>query len=187
MRRRLLALFLVACAPLAVVAACSHEQSIDDWISKADAICRQAQDSADADPAPQSPLPGEKLRLTASRTRDEVASLRKLDSPSEQGSAVAEYLITLDHRNEALENYAEALDKAPTQGPPPPRNVLEDVTTQAYTQAAALGLNDCNGGVDFAADTTTTTLVPPPDTAPAPTVPGGTSTDSEDGTQDQPG
>ncbi len=187
MRRRLLALTLVACVPLAIAAACSHTQSIDEWVSKADAICRQAQTNADSDPPPQSPLPGDRLRLTATRTRDEVDALRKLDEPSEQKSAVAEYFITLDHRDEALQNFAEALDKAPAQGPAPSRAVLEDVTTQAYTQAAALGLNDCNGGVDFAADTTTTTLVAPQDTAPPSTTSDGTPTDSEDDTQDQPG
>jgi hypothetical protein len=80
--------------------------------------------------------------------------MRELPPPSEQRDAVAEYLVTLEHRFDALDHYADAIDKAPTQGPAPDRRNLEDETTKAYTQAVALGLEKCNGGVDFNVDTT---------------------------------
>jgi hypothetical protein len=177
-RTKLAALLLTASAPflaLAVVA-CSHQQDLADWLRKADETCKRAQENADRNPAPQSPLPGDALRLSASRSRDELEELRALDPPTEQASAVAEYLIELGHRNDALEHYADDLDKAPAQGPLPSRSVLEETTTAAYTKAEALGLESCAGGIDFGVDTTTTTTSAPADavtTVPS-TLPDGT-------------
>lgn len=191
MRRRPIAVLTVALVPLVavLVASCSHEQAFDDWATKADAICKQAQQNADQNPAPQSKLPGEALRLSAKRSRDELDELKKLDAPTERTSAVAEYFITLDRRSDALERYGDELDKAPAQGPAPSRALLEDVTGQAYTQAAALDLEECWGGVDFQVATTTTT----PSTAPGPepttpVVTGiGGQPEGDDTTQDEPG
>jgi len=166
-RTRLLGLLFIAAAPLLglLVAGCSHQQDLSDWLRKADAVCQRAQENADRNPAPQSPLPGDALRLSASRSRDELEELRQLDPPTEQSSPVAEYLIELGHRNDALEHYADDLDKAPAQGPLPSRSVLEETTTQAFTKAEALGLERCAGGIDFGVDTTTTTTSTPVDVA----------------------
>jgi hypothetical protein len=186
MRGRLVLLMMVAITPL-VALACSHELAIDDWVVRADQVCERAQASSDANPAPQSPLPGDRLRLTAQRSRDELDELRKLDDPSTRKSSVAEYLLTLEHRSDELVNYADALDKAPAQGPLPDRSHLEDLTTQAYTQGVALGLEHCNGGIDFSVDTTTTTLVPSSEsTTPVPTAIGG-QPENEENTEDLPG
>lgn len=157
MRAKLIFVLVVAVLPVGALIACSHDLPINEWLTSADAICRASQTSADQNPAPQSPLPGDKLRLSAKRTREELDKLKELDTPTEQKSAVAEYLIVLGHRADALVNYAEAVDKAPAQGPAPSRTTLEERTTEAYTQAQALGLNDCNGGIDFTIDTTSTT------------------------------
>lgn len=188
MRLRLLGLLLVAIAPVVVVGACSHEVALTDWISQADAVCASAQASADENPIPASPLPGEELRVTAKRSRAELVELRKLDKTEEKSSAVSEYLLTLDHRADELENYAEKLDKTPAQDAPPSRVNLEELTTQAYTQSVALGLTSCNGGVDFTIDTTTTTLyVPNPDST-TPVVTGiGGQPEGQDTTEDKPG
>jgi hypothetical protein len=170
---------------VALIAGCRNEQPIDDWLADADVACHQAQAGADANPGPQSPLPGESLRRTAKHIEDEVDQLRQLAPPSERRAAVSEYLITLGHRVEILRNYGDALDKAPAQGPLPSRVRLEEITTQAYTQAVALGMEDCDGGVDFAIDTTTTTLVPgPAESSPVPTAIGG-QPENEDTTQDR--
>jgi len=170
-RAKLLLVLVAAIVPVGAAVACSHDLPLNEWLVKADAICRAAQDSADQNPAVQSPLPGDKLRLSAKRTRDELDKLKELDPPIEQKSPVAEYLIVLGHRADALENYAEALDKAPAQGPAPSRVTLEERTTEAYTQAQALGLNDCNGGIDFSVDTTSTTSTTTPDAEPPGTDP----------------
>jgi len=177
-RTKLVGLLVLASTPVMVllVVSCSHQQDLSDWLRKADAVCKDAQGNADRNPAPQSPLPGDALRLSASRSRDELEALRQLDPPSAQSSPVAEYLIELGRRNDALEHYADDLDKAPAQGPFPSRAVLEDTTTQAYTKAEALGLGNCAGGIDFGVDTTTTTTSLAPDavtTVPA-TLPDGT-------------
>lgn len=165
MRTKLVGLLLAASAPLLALVAvsCSHQQDLPDWLRKADEICRRAQENANRNPAPQSPLPGDALRLSAKRSRDELDELRQLDPPAEQASPVAEYLIELGHRNDALEHYADDLDKAPAQGPLPSRAQLEETTTAAFTKAQALGLENCAGGVDFGVDTTTTTTSAPPD------------------------
>jgi hypothetical protein len=151
---------LVACGALAavalVLAGCSHDTGIDDWLAKADAVCREEQAAADADPAPGSPLPGDELRHLAQQGRDQLDRLRDLALPDEQRSSVAEYLLTLEHRIDVLGNYADELDRAPANGPAPDRRRLEDVTAQANTQAIALGLEACGGGVDLGVGTTTT-------------------------------
>ena len=146
----------VALVALLVLGACSHDVAIDDWLVRADDVCRQAQASADADPAPASPLPGDELRHLAQKSRDQLDRLRALALPDAQRSSVSEYLLTLDHRIEVLGNYADEVDRAPAQGPAPDRSRLEDVTTQANTQAVALGLEVCGGGVDRGVSTTTT-------------------------------
>ena len=185
-----LAVALVALVPLGVATACSREQPLPDWTARADAVCKQAQASADANPVPPSNLPGDALRTSAKRGRDELDELKKLDQPSQQKSAVAEYLITLERRSDALEAYGDALDKAPAQGPAPSRTLLEDVTGQAFTQAAALGLEECAGGVDFEFATTTTSPPTLPN-GPEPTTPVvtgiGGQPDGQDTTEDQPG
>jgi hypothetical protein len=159
------------------VLACSGEQDLASWLSQADAICRQAQEAADAEPAPDSPFPGEPLRRTAERSRQELEQLRALDPPAQQATGVGEYLATLNVRIESLENTADALDAAPASGPPPSSESLQEYTNEAYTQAVALGLEDCAGGVDFAVDTTTSTaltdLETTESTAPVPTAAGG--------------
>ena len=185
MRAKLLALAVVAVLPL-VALACSHELDIADWVTKADEICQQAQASSDANPGPQSPLPGDRLRLTAQRSRAELDELRKLDPPSQKRSSVAEYLLTLEHRADVLITYADELDKAPTQGPFPDRSQLEELTTQAFTQGVALGLEHCNGGIDFSIDTTTTTVPSPITSTPVPTGIGG-QPENEENTEDLPG
>jgi hypothetical protein len=173
-----------------VIASCSREQPLSDWATKADAVCRQAQQAADKNPAPESKLPGEALRLSAKRGRDELDELKKLDQPSERKSAVAEYFITLERRSDALERYGDELDRAPAQGPAPSRTLLEDITGQAYTQAAALDLEVCAGGVDFKLATTTTAPVTVPG-ATEPTTPVvtgiGGQPEGDDTTEDQPG
>jgi len=174
---KLAGLVLAASTPgLAFVAlSCSSQQSLSDWLRGADSICRRAQENADRSPAPQSPLPGEAIRLNATRNRDALEELRQLAPPTEQASPVAEYLIELGRRNDALEHYADDLDKAPAQGPLPSRALLEETTSGAFTKAQALGLESCAGGIDFGVDTTTTTTSLPPDavtTVPA-TLPDG--------------
>jgi hypothetical protein len=175
-RRRLVTLALVCAVPIAV-AACGGEQDLATWLDQADAICRQAQEAADAEPAPDTPFPGDALRRTAERSRTELDQLRALDPPAQQSSGVGEYLATLNVRIEALENSADALDAAPASGPPPSSESLQDYTNEAYTLAVALGLDDCAGGVDFAVDTTTSTalseLESTDSTAPVPTAPTG--------------
>jgi hypothetical protein len=188
---RTVAVLLVSLLPIAalIISACATGQSLNDWLDKADAVCRAVQDNADRNPAPQSPLPGDEIRLSATRSRAALEELRELTPPDDRGSAVQDYLITLGRRVDALEHYAEALDKAPAQGPAPPRASLEDVTNQAFTQAVALGLEDCAGGVDFAVETTSTTttmLEGGPTTTPGPTGVAGQPED-EEVTQDQPG
>lgn len=188
MRHKLFGLLLLAAAPLLalLVPACSKQQDLSDWLRKADEVCRRAQENADRNPAPQSPLPGDALRLSARRSRDELDELRQLDPPTEQSSPVAEYLIELGRRNDALEHYADDLDKAPAQGPLPSRALLEETTSGAYTKAQALGLETCAGGIDFGVDTTTTSTSIPPEavtTVPA-TLPDGSpgnQFDTEDG------
>lgn len=187
--RRIPFAVLLACTLVVVAlgASCSRDQPLADWLRQADEICRRAQESADKNPAPQSNLPGDKLRLSVKRSRDELDELKKLDTPSERTSPVAEYLITLEHRADALELYADELDKAPAQGPLPSRTTLEQFTSEAYTKATALGLEQCAGGVDFAVDTTTTTTTTPGlpvDTAPVPTGIAG-QPEGEETTQDQ--
>jgi hypothetical protein len=142
-----------------VLSACSQDVSIDEWLARADEVCRQEQASADADPAPASPLPGDELRHLAQQGRDQVERLRALDLPDAQRSSVSEYLLSLDHRIEVLRNYADEVDQAPAQGPAPDRSRLEDVTTEANTRAVALGLEVCGGGVDRGVITTTTAAV----------------------------
>jgi hypothetical protein len=96
----------------------------------------------------------------------------------------------LDTLIAALEHYADELDKAPAQGPLPSRASLEQFTSEAFTQATALGLEQCAGGVDFAVDTTTTTTttVPVPG-SPTDSVTGPTGVagqpEGEETTQDQ--
>ncbi len=158
LRRRHLGALALACAvPIAVVA-CGGEQPLANWLDQADAICRAAQEEADASPAPESPFPGEPLRLTAERSRAELEKLRALDPPAQQSSGVGEYLATLNVRIEALESTADLLDAAPASEPPSSES-LQEYTNEAYTQAVALGLEDCAGGVDFAIDTTTSTML----------------------------
>ena len=180
MRAKLVLVLLSAIIPAAFIVACSRDLPINEWLTGADSICRRAQADADNNPAPQSPLPGDKLRLSAKRTRDELEELKKLDAPAEQKSPVAEYLIVLRLRADALENYAQALDKAPAQGPGPSRATLEERTTEAYTQAQALGLDTCNGGVDFTVDTTSTStstaVATVSGTAPEDRIDGGATT-----------
>ncbi len=188
MRRRSLLLLAVASAlPLATLA-CSTEQELTGWIDQADAICRASQDAADAAPAPESPFPGEQLRRTADRSRDELGRLRALDPPIQQSSGVSEYLATLDVRIEALGNVADALDAAPTGGPPPSSESLQEYTNEAFTLATALGLTDCAGGVDFAVNTTTSTALSElgtvESTAPVPTAVGG-QPEGEETTEDK--
>jgi hypothetical protein len=185
-RQTVLVAGFLSVAVLVGVVACSHELAIDDWLARADDICRQAQQAADANPAPQSPLPGDVLRLTASRSQAELDKLKDLDQPAENKQAVAEYLLTLGHRIDELGNYADAIDKAPAQGPAPDRTHLEDLTSEAFTEGVALGLNDCNGGVDFSIDNTTTSSADPLGSVPISTVPGGPP-QSEDNTEDSPG
>jgi len=175
----------VALTPL-VVLACSKGLEIEEWVAKADDVCQRAQANSDANPAPASPLPGDRLRVTAERSRAELDELRKLEDPVVRKSAVAEYLLTLEHRIDTLEHYADELDKAPLQGPRPDRSQLEELTTQAFTQAVALGLEDCNGGIDFSLDTTTTTAFAPDSTTPVPTAIGG-QPENEETTEDLPG
>jgi hypothetical protein len=181
-RRRLAALALVCAVPV-VVAACGGEQELASWLNQADTICRRAQEAADAEPAPDTPFPGDALRRTAERSRSELDQLRALDPPAQQASGVGEYLATLNVRIEALENTADALDAAPASGPPPSSESLQDYTTEAYTLAVALGLDDCAGGVDFAVDTTTSTVLSdlesPESTTPVPTAPTGLPLDQE--------
>ena len=175
-RHRLAALAAICLLPLGVLA-CSGEQDLASWIDQADAICRQAQEAADADPAPETPFPGDALRRTAEQSRRELEQLRELDPPAQQATGVGEYLATLNVRIESLENTADALDAAPASGPPPSSESLQDYTNEAYTLAVALGLEDCAGGVDFAVDTTTSTalseLETTESTAPVPTAIGG--------------
>jgi hypothetical protein len=176
LRPRSAALAAICLAPLAVVA-CGGEQDLASWLNQADAICRQAQEAADAEPAPDTPFPGDPLRRTAERSRAELEDLRALDPPAQQATGVGEYLATLNVRIEALENAADALDAAPAGGPPPSSESLQEYTNEAYTQAVALGLDDCAGGVDFAVDTTTSTalseLETTESTTPVPTAIGG--------------
>jgi hypothetical protein len=195
-RSRAAGLTLLAIIPVALIGWLGYgwiqdfrnqEISIEEWVVRADQICQEAQEQSDANPAPESPLPGDKLRLTAKRTRDEVDDLRELDRPTEKKSAVAEYLISLEHRADELGNYADALDKTPAQGPLPDRTHLEELTNDSYTKGFALGLEKCNGGIDFSVDTTTTTLVPSSEsTTPVPTAIGGQPEDEEN-TVDEPG
>jgi len=175
-RRRLALLATLALVPLGVVA-CSGDQELSSWIDQADSICREAQSTADANPPPQSPFPGEPLRVTAERSRQALEKLRALDPPVQQATGVSEYLATLNVRIEALESTADALDAAPAAGPLPSSESLQEYTNEAYTQAVALGMEDCAGGVDFAIDTTTSTALSeteaPESTAPIPTDVGG--------------
>lgn len=175
-RHRLAALAAACLVPLGVLA-CSGEQDLASWLNQADAICRQAQEAADAAPAPDSPFPGEPLRRTAERSRTELEQLRALDPPAQQSTGVGEYLATLNVRIEALEHAADELDAAPASGPLPSSESLQEYTNEAYTQAVALGLEDCAGGVDFALDTTTSTalsdLETTESTTPVPTAAGG--------------
>ena len=167
----------VSIALALVVVACSSEQELTSWIDQADAICRSSQQTADDDPAPDTPFPGDELRRTAEHSRDELEQLRALDPPVQQATGVSEYLATLSVRIEALENTADALDAAPAGGPPPSSESLQEYTNEAYTQAVALGMLDCAGGVDFAVDTTTSTALSEVEstepTAPPPTGAGG--------------
>ena len=175
-RHRLAALVAVCVVPLGVLA-CGGEQDLAGWLNQADAVCRAAQEAADAEPAPESPFPGDPLRRTAEQSRAELDKLRELDPPAQQATGVGEYLATLNVRIEALENTADALDAAPAGGPPPSSESLQDYTNEAFTQAVALGLEDCAGGVDFAVDTTTSTalseLETTESTTPVPTAIGG--------------
>lgn len=186
-RRRLAVLAAVVVLPL-VALACSSDQALTSWIDQADAICRSAQEQADASPAPESPFPGEPLRLTAERGRVELEQLRALDPPTEQAAGVSEYLSTLSVRIEALDNTAAALDAAPAGGPPPSSESLQEYTNEAYTLAVALGMNDCAGGVDFAINTTTSTALSATEstdpTTPPPTGVGGQPL-GEETTQDE--
>jgi hypothetical protein len=189
MRRRLLVLATLCVVPL-VVLACSGQQELTSWIAQADAICRDAQAAADVAPDPDSPFPGDELRATAERSRTELEKLRALDPPAQQASGVSEYLQTLSVRIEALENTAAALDAAPAAGPLPSSESLQEYTNEAYTEAVALGMDDCAGGVDFAVNTTTSTalseLESTDSTAPVPTAIGG-QPEGEDTTEDKAG
>lgn len=175
-RSRLAVVAVLALVPPAI-AACSSEQELSSWIDQADAICREAQAAADASAPPESPFPGEQLRVTAERSRAELEDLRALDPPVQQAAGVSEYLATLNVRIEALENLADALDAAPAAGPLPSSESLQEYTNEAYTQAVALGMVDCAGGVDFAVNTTTSTALSeveaPESTAPVVTDAGG--------------
>jgi hypothetical protein len=156
-RSQLAAVALACTVPIGVLA-CSSEQELSSWIDQADAICRSAQEAADAEPAPDTPFPGDPLRATAERSRAELDRLRELDPPVQQSEGVGEYLATLNVRIEALENTADALDAAPA-GSPPSSESLQEYTNEAYTLAVALGLEECAGGVDFTIDTTTSTAL----------------------------
>jgi hypothetical protein len=184
-RRRFLLGLAVVVAPV-VALACSHSLAFPDWVAQANALCQQAQQDADAHPAPPSPLPGDVLRLTATRSQTELDQLKALDPPDDRKTAVSQYLISLGHRIDALNLYAGALDKAPTGGTPPDRTALEQDTTDSFDQAQALGLDGCSGGIDFTVDTTTTTIDAGPTTAPMPTSVGG-QPENEDNTPDAPG
>jgi hypothetical protein len=185
-RRRHLGALLLACAvPIAVVA-CGGEQPLANWLDQADAVCRSAQAAADEVPPPDTPFPGDALRVTAERSRSELEQLRALDPPAQQSTGVGEYLATLNVRIEALESTADALDAAPA-GEPPSSESLQEYTNEAYTQAVALGLEDCAGGVDFAVDTTTSTglgVETTESTTPVPTAVSGQPL-GEDTTEDK--
>ena len=178
---------LVVGALVVLGAACSHDLSLDDWVVRADAVCRQQQAAADADPAPPSPLPGDELRHLAQQSRTELDALRDLPPLEERRSSVAEYLLTLEHRIDVLGNFADELDKAPADGPEPDRGRLEDVTTQATTQAVALGLESCGGGVDLGTVSTSTTEAVLSGGAGVTDPPASSPDDDEIVTQDGPG
>lgn len=189
-RTRLAALLAVAVLPLLAVALASCSRSSDitlaEWLSRADAICARAQEKADADPV-DSPLPGEALRVTATRTADEVDQLRALPSPDQNKAAVGDYLRSLDRRIEVLRAYADDVDKVPAGGQPPVIDKLVDATQDSVTQAVALGLESCAGGVDFTLQTTTTTSsLLPGETTPVPTAIGG-QPENEENTVDEAG
>ena len=56
-RRRLAVLAAVVVLPL-VALACSSDQALTSWIDQADAICRSAQEQADASPGARVAVPG---------------------------------------------------------------------------------------------------------------------------------
>lgn len=158
--------------------------SVAEWAVKADAICAGAQVAADADRPPPGQLPGAPLRNAASRTRTEVEALRALPRAPERRAAIDDYFRTLDRRNEVLDDYADALDKAPVSGPAPPIDTLAEVTSQAITQAGALGIERCGAGVDASLGPVATTTTTPGASTPVPTAIGGQPEDEET-TEDQ--
>lgn len=169
------------------VAACSATPiPLAAWITKADAVCTDAQELADQEAAPPGLLPGDPLRRAAKHSRNELDGLEKLDRPDERRTAVDEYLRTFRRRIDLLELYADEVDKTPTSAPAPPVDDLTSVTAQVLTQAVALGLERCGAGVDadLGPGAPTTTL--PGDTTPVPTAVGGHPEDEET-TEDLPG
>ncbi len=137
---------MVVAVPAAT--SCSGQPTISDWLRQADAVCRTAEEASAADPIAVRPVPGDALRIGVERTRAEVDALRKLDRPREWSTAVSDYLLSLDRRNEVSEEYAKAIDRTPVNAEAPPRELVDRTAEDAANKAQALGLQWCDGGID---------------------------------------
>lgn len=183
-RHRVAPVFALVVATVLAGCGGSPAPTTAQWVERADAICRAAQEELDRQPPSQSPFPGEPLRQAADATATELDALKKLRKPEDKGR-VEDYLVTLRLRNDALRDYADKTDKAPAAGPQVPVDQLLDLTGKAADQAKALGLTACGAGVDPSVGygpTASTTSIPAPPPGEGPTL-----SPDEANTVDEPG
>jgi hypothetical protein len=163
------------------VSACRADAGdpLSTWITKADDICNQAQQEADASrPVLFQPSLADTLQKSSELSKAEAQQLRALDLPGERRAEVRDYLGTLDDRDRELDLLASQAAHPAADFQPPSLDPLTTQTQKASDQSQALGLKQCRAGIDLsiggASSTTTTADVansggPPGSDAPNPT------------------